>query len=552
MGKRKQQFGGARAVGASRAAAFQAYAVDAGEFNYNPKVSVETSQKSFRDSWHRPIGGVSNQNGPFTIAIDPMVDQYVQLHRAMLEVKARIVLPDGSYCHPVEDICAPINLLGVNMWDSVEVELNGQPFPGSSSIHSNFKYTMETMLTYDADSMNTHLQTQMFHLDSPQKFQNMCIKQRDFRKYIIRAIRDGVYEGPTIPDELQMRPGFEMLDEMEEFMAICMETRLGDCRPTNARLKEEAQKRSRRNTLYAEWIDTNLKDVLDNLVGVEDWDRINLGFCERAAIVRGSELFDMYSPVPHDFFRINNNIGPNNRIVVRFNRAKDSFLINSLAGKAYRLQIVDMRLHLHTIERRERIARPMVERYHMTETQMMRQIVAVHSPGTTFRVHHGGIMPKNIVVAMVSTRAAEGAYDINPLHFRHFDISNMALIINGEKYPTTGLEFNFKTPNSLVSRSYYWMFENTGAWSQEKGNAVSWPAFQNGSFIVPFDLTPDKCNSLHNHMAEEGYIDLELKFDGQLSEPIYVYSMLCYPKMVINDRDSQTVTSLHLGDVGTA
>lgn len=531
--------------------AFHASPFAGGDFDYNPHVSVETSQKGFRDFWLRPVGGVTNQEGPFTFNIEPMVGQYIQINRAMLEVKCRVVKGDGSALHPVEDICAPINLLGCAMWDAVDVELNGQPFSGASTTGVSYKTLIDTLLSYDADSYNTHLQTQLFHLDSPQNYDEMKIKQSDFKKNCQMALESGRYAGPNYPDDEQLDARFAYLEngrlksDQTRFQAD-----LQELDADQIDLEDQLLIAENRMTRLNTWLNTYIVQRVDGQVAVEQRDVYNKGFGERSAVVRGSAEFDMYSPVPHDFFKINNNVGPGNRVQVRMTLARPEFIINSsVRTRGYKLQLLDMRMHLHTIERREAIPRPKIERYFMSESQLHKQIVPIAAPGATFRVHHGGVMPKNVIIAMTTTMAADGVYHRNPFNLQSFNVTNMSLLINGERYPTTGLEFDFEKPNALVARTYYWLFENTGVWNQEKGNVISWPAFKDGSFIVPFDLTPDKCNSLHNHMSEEGYIDLEIKFGTPLAEPIYVFYYMSFPKMIVNDSEGGKVNSYHLGDI---
>jgi hypothetical protein len=175
---------------------------------------------------------------------------------------------------------------------------------------------------------------------------------------------------------------------------------------------------------------------------------------------------------------------------------------------------------------------------------MQRHLVPRGVPSTSFRIHHGGVLPKTVIVAMVSNRAMEGDYLYNPFNFHHFYVKNISLTVNGEKVPTSGLETDFEKLNAHVSRAYHWMYENTGAASSDKGNIVSWPAFQAGCFLVPFDLTPDLCNGLHTHNAEYGYIDLNLDFARHLPDPVCVLYELVFPKVLINDKVNSVVASL--------
>lgn len=249
----------------------------------------------------------------------------------------------------------------------------------------------------------------------------------------------------------------------------------------------------------------------------------------------------MYSIIPHDFFKMNNHLGPGNKVDMKLYRYNDAFLINSYTGDVggYKIVIDDMKLHLRAIERRERIMPPLKECYRMNETQLHKQIVAAGLPSTTFRIHTAGVMPKTIILAMVDARAAEGDYLFNPWHFHHWHVKNVALVIDTIVHPEGGLEFDFTKKNPLASRGYSWIFENSGTMDGEKGNVISWPAFRSGAFILPFDLAPDKCNGLHNHNASYGDIDVKLEFSHPLPKPIYVLYEKVFNRVLVNEKAEQ-------------
>ena len=532
MSKSAAEFG----VG-TRHTAFDVVEVDDGNFNYDSRILVETSQKEALDLWIRPTGGVVNQKGPFTFVIEPQVDKYIQLNRAGLEVTCRVVKQDDTVLSSWDDIVAPVNLLGACMWESVEVALNQQPFKGASSINAHYKAFLETMLSYDSDSRNTHLSSQFLYMDSPGYYGDMKLAHSTMKEAFVHAVESGEEEeGPDIPEDLKPAAGFGDGDNWDQRIVSMA---------TDAVYKEEVEKAKKRRELRIKYFDEHAEDDDNQKIVAREHSKTNYGYNNRWKIVAGSHAFDMYSPITHDFFKLDNHIAPGNRIEIRLTMAPHAFLLNTyLQDNGYKLHLEDMRLHLHLIERRERVPVPMREKYQMNETQLHKQLVAANSPNTSFRIHNGGILPKTVLVAMVYTKAAEGNYAYNPFNFHHFYAKRMFLRINGETYPSGGLEFDFAKPNPHIARAYHWLFENTGSADTDKGNIVSYPAFQHGLFIVPFDLTPDKCNGLHTHNAEYGYIDLNIEFYVPLSEPIYVLYEMVFPKVVINDKLTNTVMSL--------
>lgn len=465
--------------------------VDDGNFDYGDRVPVETSQKSYKDFWIHPVGGVVNQRGPFLFTIEPTPDKYLQLNRAALEMKMRVVRSDGSPCREWEDVVAPVNLLGTTMWESVEVMLNGQPFCGASAVNAGMKAYMETMLSYDADARASHLNAQFFHLDTPDQYDNMAVSDDALMDMFAKAIVRTEVERPVIPVAMQPADADAARRDFGDEVVAITSHRVHDEQITALVANPEKQKFLMRCQLYQDYARQQL-GLLGKLVAKRGAP-VNRGYDNRFHLTGGSHVFDMYSPITHDFFRLNNHIGPGNKIDIKLSRYPDAFLLNSyLDENRYKLEILEMKLHLHSIERRERVLAPTIERYLMNQTELHKQVVARGAHLASFRILHGNVLPKTIVIAMANTVAVDGSYMYNPFNFHHFFVKKMSLNINGEEFPSNGLNFDFESSNPLVSRAYHWVFENTGCADGQKGNIISWNAFSHGALMVPWDLTPDR------------------------------------------------------------
>lgn len=551
--------------------------VDDGNFRYDDTVHVETSQKSFRDFSIRPLGGVTDQHGPFIFQIDQMVDKYLQLNKARLYVRAKVVRADGTALD-WSDVVAPLNLLGTTMWKSVEVSLNDQPFSGASAVEAGYKSFMEAALSYDQDAAETHLRSQFYFKDDPGKHGSFYYPEKEARKNYMMQMKDTNHHGlypPVIPEAdksvekihrlyphwyddvsvmehpLSWTDDNKMIDPDTgvEFVIPPIESEDATIAVSQAEIDDDNARRSRRRKLYRDqFLALADKFGMSQAVTADD-TLLNRGFVNRANMCMLSKSFDMYSPVPHDFFRLNNHVGPSNKIDIRLVMNNHSFMLCSPYGESfrkYRLVIEDMQLFLHTIERRERVDPPLTEKYLMNETQLHKHIVGAHMPGTTIRIHNGGVMPKTIILGIVVTSAADGDLYYNPLNFHHCNLENVSLLINGETYPTGGLSFNFEASNNLTARTYSWVFENTGADGGTRGNLINWTNFSNGMFLLPFDLTPDKCNGVHYHDAVYGFIDVVLHFRKPLTDPIYLMSYQMFPKIVLSEKLISEVTAVDI------
>lgn len=518
----------------NRAANYDFTPVNDGNFDYEEKTPVDVSQKGSADYWVRPDNGITEQRGPFIFNILPTTDRYLAMNRAALEIVCRIVKKDGTECSPWKDIVAPVNLLGAAMWKEVVVRVNDKTFEPSSCTDAGIKAFIETVLSYDSDARTTHLSSQFWHLDTPYRYDDHLVDRTAMKKAFVAAIVSGAIAPPVIPAEAM--PTGEYTDEMKksDVMGV-LRPRQAQTLLINANNTTEIKRLKREHT-YQNYFVTYF-DTVNTTLFKDDPMEYNVGFSRRFAAVSGSSRFDMFAPITHDFFRLDQNIGPGNKINIELSRYPDEFLLNTfLDAEKYRLEILDLKLHLHSITRRETIQKPVFEAYHMNETQLHRHLLGKGAPSASFRIHHGGVMPKNVILAMVSTTALHGSYLLNPFLFHHYHIKTACLNINGDKLPRDLLRFDFDNKNPLVSHAYHWMFSNTGAADADRGNCVSWQAFQGGCFLMPFDLTPDTCNGLHNHDAQRGYIDVEMTFAHELPESIYVLYELVFPKLLKNNK----------------
>ena len=527
----------------TRSGAYNKVEVDDGNFDYDERVMVEVSQKAGKQAWIRPIGGISNQEGPFNFVIEPMVDKYLYLNKTKLGIKMKMLRGDGTECRPWEDIAAPTNLVGTALWDTVEVLVNGQPFAGASCVNAGVKGYVETILSYDADARDSHLQSQFFYMDSPYQYDNMKVPVKLVEDHWYRAVQ---------ANEIPVQLPEAYLDEQVTENDLSADDRLKTQAEKLALINAEIDRRKQANAAAKVANDRHLATTFANTVlpmaehmhagGTEN----NFGFNDRWEVACHSHEFDVNVPITHDFFRVNNHIGPGNRIEVRLHRDNNRKLINTKMDKNYKLVITDLKMYLHLIERKERVPTPMTERYLMNETQLHRQVVPMGMSAYSFRLFNGGVMPKTVMMFMTPTAAADGRYQYNICNMHHYNIRHLALMINGEEHPTGGLDYDFSTPNALVSHGFNWVFENTGSDSSDRGNSISLRHFKGGSFLAPFDLTPDKCNGLHNHNAELGYIDLDITWRTPLMEPVTVWYMMVFNKVVINDKFTSQVMVLDI------
>lgn len=469
-----------------------------GPFDYHTSIDVETGMVRSRDAWIRPTGGASsNQMGPWLFEVPPMVEnEYLDGNNVALETTCRIVKSDGTQCKAHMDIVAPVNLLAIVMWKEANVTLNQRPLPNAAALHVGLKGYMETLLTFDEDAAVTHLASQMFHLDSPGEFDNMTLDLKAMHEAFAVSVIGGQLPMPAFPD-LYYPPDGSPVPPTEALVVVRGRTKnWADVRAAAFAAGDQdmrVRELDREDTWF-DYFDMAVGMMVKALQDVSD--KVNKGYVERYRVTRSSDLINMYGPVPHDFFNMDKFIGPGNKIDLRLVRYPDEVLLNTyLREKGYKLEILDIQLHLPLVVRRQRVPPSLIETYRINISTFQTQLVDAGKPSFDFRLQRSGVLPKTIVVGMVETRALDGDYEYNPLHFHHFLLNQIYLTVNGRQYPDMGgLHFDFDRPDkaALMARSYRWLFENTGAGDADRGNLIHANAFRAGSCLIPFDLTPDR------------------------------------------------------------
>ena len=143
----------------------------ASNFDHNIPLVVEDTQLERIEGYVNPTGGVSG-NGPYEFILPAVNDAYLMLGNMALYVKAQVYNADGTILGANDNV-APVNCFGTALWEHTEVLLNDYSVGSSSASNTHYKGVIETLLSYDATTKESHLKAQIFEMDQPGKFDNM-------------------------------------------------------------------------------------------------------------------------------------------------------------------------------------------------------------------------------------------------------------------------------------------------------------------------------------------------------------------------------------------
>jgi hypothetical protein len=143
-------------------------------------VSQEIALKSGRYTAYQPVN--LSGNGPYVFDIHPQGMQYIDRSATRLLVNFKVVNSDGSDLAIAQAangdtpaVVAPnvscCNLPGNSLWQAIDVDVGGNPYPHLGNVHANYKAYIETLLSYTKGAAESHLQSGRFLMDVATKFE---------------------------------------------------------------------------------------------------------------------------------------------------------------------------------------------------------------------------------------------------------------------------------------------------------------------------------------------------------------------------------------------
>ena len=154
---------------------------------------------------------------------------------------------------------------------------------------------------------------------------------------------------------------------------------------------------------------------------------------------------------------------------------------------------------------------------------IMKQInMSLNSVVQTLSNIHTGIMPNRIVIGLIKTASSgSGSVLMNPFEFGQYKLESLAIKISSQNVPySTPLEFKQNT----VTEAYNSLF----AGLREHPNDISIDDYNQGYFILCFDLTPDLCSSEHYNILKDGNLEVVMRFTDDSDFKNVPLSLLMY------------------------
>ncbi len=150
-----------------------------------------------------------------------------------------------------------------------------------------------------------------------------------------------------------------------------------------------------------------------------------------------------------------------------------------------------------------------------------------------------GILPRRVIVGLVSSTAFNGSYHTNPLNFQPFALRSIQLRRNGLALPYDQLELKFS--QELVLEGYITLFQGLGRLFHDDELFITRDDYiKSGMTLYAFDITQDGAE--HNlSLLQEGTLSLHIKLETALRESATVIVYLEKDGLIEIDKDRNVV-----------
>lgn len=154
-----------------------------------------------------------------------------------------------------------------------------------------------------------------------------------------------------------------------------------------------------------------------------------------------------------------------------------------------------------------------------------------------------GLLPELVLITFVENLAYQGSPDSNPFNFQHFNLTSVTASVNGIEISPRNLQFDFTLKNPSSQHAYFNLFKQLNLHRFDRANQISRNLFNNGAFMLAYDLTPDHDNDCSN-IIHTGSLRFEGKFKESVGKAITILVYLQFDADLIVDKDRNVYPQL--------
>ena len=271
---------------------------------------------------------------------------------------------------------------------------------------------------------------------------------------------------------------------------------------------------------------------LETGADLDSFSLANEGLFWRYKLFKGSKSADFEGPLLEDVMQLNRYLLNNMKIQLKlYPSQKQFFLMSDETAKDYKLELQDIVFKACMVKVNPGVilghAKAMETRnalYPYTKYETKSYSVSPAQRTVYLDNLFQGTRPSKLVVGMVDSSAFNGDYKKNPFNFKHYDISNMALVVDGDTVPgrPLKLDFDFKDGGRNFIEAYVNMYEALGQSGTDFGGGITPKCYASGHTLFVYSLDPVIRSGRYMNLTQHSNVRLELNFAKPLPETVTI------------------------------
>ena len=213
---------------------------------------------------------------------------------------------------------------------------------------------------------------------------------------------------------------------------------------------------------------------------------------------------------------LNNGVDVN----IKLSRASESFYLSAPSDEnKLCIKILDAKLFITQVELKSPL---LLDHSNLLAMKRKVQYPLTHNQIRKFKASSGaqqvsidktflGPGPERILISFVKNSAFLGSASTYPFHFRHYDMANLVLFVNGVQNPSEPLTMDCSSPFGATT-AYKTLFSSTSIYHDDRARINTMEMFTNNFYVLGFDLTPDReDDEYHINLPRQGYMRIEAR-----------------------------------------
>ena len=242
----------------------------------------------------------------------------------------------------------------------------------------------------------------------------------------------------------------------------------------------------------------------------------NWGLQLRSKYTRASAIVGLIGTPFCDIFHTDRFLVPDVEIKIKLNLNSSEFILMSSDGPpaSEKVEIVEAKLRIRHVNVTPSVALQLsnaIVKYPLrtVSTHLKTLTKGVFSESFN-NIFNSGIVPERLIICLISNKAYNGDYTLNPFNFGHYALKTIKLAVNNAEIPETTIDLS--DPGERI-KGYNTLFAGDGTMHRGPGNDINRQEWNEGFGLFIYDLTPDGNGAApHFHIRQKGVVDLALTF----------------------------------------